>query len=172
MTWDEVNDYLRAIAARLNINRDDVGLYVITEYEERAPVRSEMAEINAGNLYLLRFGSEYVRYEVRAKDRPNRPFVVTSWTLGEMPGCCAFGISTGVQVPNTFRGRGINTISNQFRCRLARFCNYTKLLCTDVAHNEPERRTLAKNGWKDILTVKNRRTGNTVHLSMHDLENL
>lgn len=63
----------------------------------------------------------------------------------------------------------LNILANQLRQDIARSEGYTALMCTDVESNEPERRTLAHNGWHDIYGVVNKRTQNRVLLSLKEL---
>jgi hypothetical protein len=95
---------------------------------------------------------------------------VTMFQLQEFPGCCAFCISTAVWVHNTFMNRGVNNVGNKLRQYIAARSGYTAIICTDVESNIPERRTLAKNAWKDIYTVENRRTKRVVNISIKELD--
>jgi hypothetical protein len=95
---------------------------------------------------------------------------VTGWYMQQFPGCCAFCISTGVYVSGMFVRRGVNKIANRLRQALAKGDGYTALVCTDVDDNKAERRTLAANKWQDIFRTVNRRTGNTVNISIKMLE--
>lgn len=95
---------------------------------------------------------------------------ITQFNLVEFPGCCAFCISTGAVVFGNFRGRGINNLTNKLRQAIARDWGYTTIICTDRFDNEAERRTLATNGWTDIYSVRNRRTGNDICISVKQLE--
>lgn len=87
----------------------------------------------------------------------------------QLPGCCGVAVSSGVHVSYLCRNRGINTILNKFRIELAKHMGYSVLMCSDIDSNEPSKRTLARNGWKDIYHFKNRRTNNTVNISIVSL---
>lgn len=101
--------------------------------------------------------------------RPPHTFTITSFRLSPFPGCCALAISHGMIVANPFRRKGINQIGNVIRQLISKASGYTTLVCTDIITNEAQRRTLSKNGWKDIHTTVNRRTNNTVIISCKDL---
>lgn len=95
--------------------------------------------------------------------------LVTRWKLVPFPGCCAFCISTEVNVLPPYHRKGVNTVAIQLRQQLARLTGFTGIVCTDIDSNEPERRTLAKAGWKDVYNLTNRRTTNGVNLSVKHL---
>lgn len=95
--------------------------------------------------------------------------VAATFALLPMPGCCGICISTGAYVCSDLRGRGLGTILNTIRIEIARYMGYTVLLCTDVESNKAQRAILAKNGWKDIYQFVNKRTKNTVNISVIDL---
>lgn len=95
---------------------------------------------------------------------------VTSFSIRPFPGCCAFAISTGTVMYDPFFGRGINKHGLAIREEIARLVGYTALVCTDVTNNERERKTLSRRGFKDLITVLNRRTNNEVAISIKVLE--
>ncbi len=96
-------------------------------------------------------------------------FTISSWKLYEMPHCCAFMISCNVIVRPTYANKNIGTILNLLRIEIGKLLNYSAILCTDIAQNTKQRAILAKNGWKDVYNVKNKRTNNIVFLSIKDI---
>lgn len=94
---------------------------------------------------------------------------IAQFSLYQFPSCCAFCVSTGAYVEEQYRRRGINTIANRLRQWIAKEAGYSALICTDVANNVAERKTLAKNGFKDIYELDNKRTGNRVLISVKEL---
>ena len=91
---------------------------------------------------------------------------IASFELHPMIGCCAICVSTAAKVAKKYQGKGLGTILNKLRIHLAREQRYGTLLCTNVATNIPQRKILKKNGWKDIFTFLNPRTGNKIFISV------
>lgn len=94
---------------------------------------------------------------------------ITYFTMLQLPGCCGVAISTGAFVAVSYRARGLGTLLNELRKDIAREAGYTVLMCTDVTYNTPQRKILEKNGWKDVFSFVNRRTGNEVAISVVEL---
>lgn len=90
--------------------------------------------------------------------------------LSPFPGCCGLVVSWGAQVTFLFRHKGIGAIMNLVRIDYARSLGYGQLICTDKTINDPQRRILAKNGWKDILEFTNPRTHNHIAVSVVKLQ--
>lgn len=88
------------------------------------------------------------------------------WKLYQMPHCCAICVSCNAEVAKPFRGKRLGTLLNNLRKELSTHLGYSLLLCTDIAQNEHQRKLLATNGWRDIYSVVNRRTGNHVYISV------
>lgn len=95
--------------------------------------------------------------------------VISSFELYKMPHCCAILVSCKAFVCEEYRNKRIGTVLNQLRQDIGRLLGYSLLMCTDIAQNVCQRKLLATNGWKDIYEVKNKRTGNTVFLSVINL---
>jgi hypothetical protein len=95
---------------------------------------------------------------------------IIRFTLYAFPGCCAFLISTNAYVNGDFTNRGIGTLANQLRIDIATALGYSAIVCTDVDTNTHQRKILAKNRWKDIFTIRNKRTNNIVHISVKQLK--
>lgn len=163
-----VSEFLRKIAAAIQQPVDQLRLVRYDRYANQS--RGKWVEVDDNNAesYLkpdYGYGAALSSYSVRLSGKD-----VLSFGLYQFPSCCAFCVSTGAVTNTGFRGRGLNIIANQFRQDLAKYFGYASLICTDVADNEPERKTLARNGFKDIHKVVNPRTGNTVIISIKDLE--
>lgn len=94
---------------------------------------------------------------------------IASMRMYQLPGCCGVAISSAAWVGLYYRRKGLNTIFNKFRIDLAKHMGYSVLMCSDITSNEPSKKTLVKNGWKDVYQFKNRRSGNVVDLSIINL---
>lgn len=94
---------------------------------------------------------------------------ISTWRLYQMPHCCAYIVSCNVTVESRFRNKRVGTVLNQLRQDIGRLLGYSAILCTDVKQNKYQRKLLKNNGWKDIHEIKNKRTSNTVYLSVIDL---
>jgi hypothetical protein len=92
--------------------------------------------------------------------------VAAAWRLYQMPHCCAICVSCNALVYPGFRGKRLGTLLNSLRKDLSTTLGYSLLLCTDIEQNTNQRKILATNGWRDIESVVNRRTGNRVYISV------
>ena len=95
--------------------------------------------------------------------------VIASFTLQQMVGCCGVCISTGASVHPDYQKRGLGLVMNSIRIDMARAMGYGVLMCTDVVKNEPQRKILVQNGWKDVHEFINPRTKNRVAISVINL---
>ena len=109
----------------------------------------------------------YVRHTSDNLDRARGP--IASFHLYPMINCCGICVSTGSRVHKDFQKLGLGTLLNTLRIDIARNLGYGLLLCTDVESNEPQRKILQKNGWRDIHKFINPRTKNTVIISCINL---
>ena len=161
MEWHVLSKYLDDVTAKIGTDRSKVRLLVGSVGNGR-----EMTESNCDHGYDKPecYSSTGARFSVMDGGQ-----FVTEFYLCQFPGCCAFCISTGVYVVDKLRGKGINTLTNKLRQHIAEAAGYTALICTDAIKNIPERKTLAKNGWLDVYTCNNRRTGNDVAISIKGL---
>lgn len=96
-------------------------------------------------------------------------FVISRFELAQMLGCCGICISTGTYVHPDFRGKGVNSLLNNFRIAIAKDLGYGLLMCTDLKSNTPQMKTLDKNGWKHIYEFKNPKTGNILNITIKEL---
>lgn len=95
--------------------------------------------------------------------------VLSEFKLYKMPHCCAILVSCNAFVSPKFRNMGIGTVLNTFRQDIGRLLGYSTLMCTDIDQNTHQRQLLQTNGWKDIYSVRNKRTNNMVHVSVINL---
>jgi hypothetical protein len=116
--------------------------------------------------------------EVKSKEETIKPPVVPAtytvfdndefigtFSLQQLPGCCGVCVSFWARTADGQKRKGYGTALNEYRKELAKSMGYTVLMCTDVAHNVPQRKILEKNGWKTLQSFTNKRTGNTVNIS-------
>jgi len=103
-------------------------------------------------------------YAVYAKET-----VLSTFKLYRMPHCCGILISCNAFVNKEFRGKRVGTTLNMLRQDIGRVLGYSLLMCTDISQNAPQRKLLATNGWTDLKSFKNKRTGNTVFVSSINL---
>jgi hypothetical protein len=127
-----------------------------------------LMRVNDSNLEYIKpdigYGSVLQPYLIKRGDT-----TITSFCLYEFPSCCAFCVSTQVEVTPPHRRLGINKIGNQLRQWIAKEMRYSALICTDVDANIAERKTLIGNGFQDVFKIKNQRTGNIVNISVKPL---
>lgn len=169
MDWKQVDAYLADIAKLTHEARE--GLKLFRQCPNGGQQHIEVTEKNVNDGYLkpdMGYGARLNTYWVQVVN-PYRGNTLTSWSLYEFPSCCAFCVSTQARVEKPYIKKGVNTRSNLFRQELAKDAGYSALICTDIETNTAERKTLAKNGFKDIYTISNKRTGNTVLISVKEL---
>ena len=96
-------------------------------------------------------------------------YYIAWFRLRQLPGCCAFCLSTGAHVDHQFQRKGVNKIAMRLREHIAEWAGYSAIICTDIESNHAQRKSLAANGWQDIFSVVNKRTGNNVIVSVKKL---
>ena len=107
---------------------------------------------------------EIGKYELKIKDE-----IIASFELHPMINCCGICVSTKSNVSQKYRKKGLGTLLNSIRIDIARYNDYSLLLCTDIEINIPQRKILKANGWKDIYSFINKRTNNKVYLTIINL---
>lgn len=95
--------------------------------------------------------------------------IISTWRLYQMPHCCAYMVSCNVNIAPSYRSKGLGTILNLLRIEIGKLKGFSAIICTDIEQNTCQRQILAKNGWKDVHSIKNKRTENRVYLSIIDL---
>lgn len=91
--------------------------------------------------------------------------IVSEFKLQPLPGCSSICLSTDSSVKEEFRGRGIASILNEFRKKIAKYLGYNVLMCTYIDDNLPQKKLLSKNGWTDLLSFDSSKTGHKINLS-------
>lgn len=115
--------------------------------------------------YSLRLGKN-----VKADDKNvDLSSIVAGFQLIPMINCCGILVSSGAYVRPSVANKGLGTVLNSLRIDIARELGYGVLLCTDIESNLPQRKILARNGWKDIFKFVNPRTRNTILISVINL---
>lgn len=114
-------------------------------------------------------GDAYYAVYRDSRDTFQNPKRVAGFSLLQLPGCCGVALSTGAHVACSYQRKGLGYILNELRKDLSREAGYTVLMCTDVMHNEAQRKILQHNGWKDVFDFVNKRTGNKVAISVVEL---
>lgn len=95
--------------------------------------------------------------------------VIATFELHPMINCCGICVSTKAFVYPKFRNKGLGRLLNSIRIDIARKEGYSLLLCTDIEDNTNQRKILKANGWRDLTSFVNRRTGNKVYISVINL---
>lgn len=94
---------------------------------------------------------------------------IASFSMKEAPGCCGLIFSFHSNVTQMYRGRGIGTILNQMRQKIAYELGYSAIICTDIESNESQLRILKSQDWAKVFAFVNRRTSNEVGVHMKAL---
>lgn len=90
--------------------------------------------------------------------------VIGSYELSPMPGCSVVGISHGLTIEPSHRGKGYGRSAMEDRIRQAVASGFQVLVCTVREGNEPEERILQKFQFKVVSHFDNPRSGNRVRL--------
>lgn len=159
-----INTYLNHLAKIIGCNPSDLSLW-----QEYPTDRKTGKGFRVETLNYLKDGVDVqgkfsIKHQTKSVIEPVKK--VASFELYKFPHCCAFMISCNSFVNFAYQNKGIGKLLNQFRIDIARELGFTALVCTDRDKNEIQRKLLKKNGWKDIYTVKNKRTNNVVHISI------
>ena len=160
---EKIADYLQQLSKLLDIPCGELAL-TIRDKHHYSPLKVRLTSSGKAESFhfaVVRMPEDGVLQCPRDDGR-----FITYFSLIAFPGCCAFCISTGVSVCSDYKRKGVNNLTNLLRLDLARLMGYSAVVATDVEANEPERRTLKRNGWSDVFTVTNRRTGNVVNISV------
>lgn len=169
----DIETYLQRLSVLLEIDRNDLEVqqrgYQAASTTTPTPYHPPPYHPITG-LGSVLIGADVDHLLIRVvRKHPDHVQVITAFQLVKFPGCCAFIISTGTYVMKEFQGKGVNNLTNLLRQEIARYHNFTSIICTDVDDNVPERKTLARNGWKDIYQVTNKRTGHKVNITVKEL---
>jgi len=125
---------------------------------------NKYVDLKEHHLIYIKDNPKGIEFKVFNKDK-----TISQFKLIQMPGCCGICISTGTYVNPDFRGKGVNSLLNNFRIDIAKDLGYGLLMCTDLKSNTPQMKTLDKNGWKHIYEFKNPRTGNILNVTIKEL---
>ena len=90
-----------------------------------------------------------------------------AFQLTQFPGNCGILVSHDTSVDVSWRNKGISTILQDMKEKLARYCNYTMMYATTIPTNEHEIKVLTKKGWTkapELFIFTNRRSGNPITL--------
>lgn len=169
MTSDETlaDKYLNKIAELLNLERDKLNIIALKTGNQSC-LFSYVKDRDGGRYcisYNLENPAEFITKGYNYGDSR----FIASFTLGQLPGCCAYIISTQAAIGLNYRNKGLGTLLNLFRIEIGKYMGYSALLCTDIDTNEAQRKILNKNGWKDVHKIRNKRTHNLVYLSVIEL---
>jgi hypothetical protein len=95
--------------------------------------------------------------------RPYKGYeTIFQFKLIEMPGCCAYLISTSTFVGRNYTGKGVAQFLQELKYEMAKDASYPYLFATTRKNNDAENHILEKFGWKNIDEVVNTRTRNTI----------
>lgn len=68
-----------------------------------------------------------------------------------MPHCRRFGMSTEMMVHTLFRRKGLATLMQPLKAKIANWLGYTDLFCTCVLGNTAQVAVLERAGWKMLM---------------------
>lgn len=170
-----LEDYRNLLSGLLQINPIDILFYRDNGYfhTDNGPIL-----IDHFDYYKPMNGAPHQRFSVRINIPDGRTKnglreeVVSTFSLAEMPSCCAILISCDVYVYPEYRKKGVGKVLNEFRIGIAKELGYSLMMCTDIETNIHQRKILSSNGWKDIHNIRNKRTNNNVFISVINLDDV
>lgn len=152
-------EFLKQVAARLGVASTDVSLHMYynatpnLSFEELFENKFEQKQLYSAVGFGVYAGGSRI----------------SSFSLTPLPGCCGVVVSHNASVHSDYQRKGIGNLCHEFRVSMCKHLNYTLMLCTDVVTNQPQQKILDKHGWQHIFQFNNKRTGNTVAISVLDL---
>lgn len=157
-----VEEYLKALEDKVHIPADIMLLRSrpVIPIEDYRTHRGEHFAVDFDNEKGFEYpGGRHFQVIVAKNEK-----VVHSFTLCGMPQCCGICVSTLAYTPAEFRGRGVNTLMNILRQKIARENGYSQIICTVTSDNVSERSMLYKNGWQENFKMyfRNSRTQHDV----------
>lgn len=125
--------------------------------------------LNAAEVLSMKWASTfYIRLKTDYENNESNSDIA-SFRISYLPGCGAVFVSHDMWIVPEYRNKGLNNVLNAFKIELAKLCGYSVLICTDRVDNEPEKKTLAKNGWKDVHRFTNRTNGAAIDITVKDI---
>ena len=96
-------------------------------------------------------------------------FVLASFGLSTLPGCCGALVSHWASINESFRRKGLGVIMLMVRMSAARRLKYGQMLATVLATNLPEQTLLLQNGWLRVGEFRNPRTNSLIQTFLVNL---
>lgn len=87
---------------------------------------------------------------------------ISSFSIGELPGCCGVAVFYHCSVATDFQNKGLGKLLLILREEAARKAGYTYAQATVLKSNKPELAILKDQKWDILSDFKNRRTGHEV----------
>lgn len=87
---------------------------------------------------------------------------IHSFHLTPFPHCCGLLISSSARTRACWCAKGIGSLMNEYRTKVATLLGYTRLICTDVTNNVAQNKILDSNNWQKIHEFRNSRTDHNV----------
>lgn len=166
-TKELLDKYQKIIGGLIDQKPEDIRFQILREIKNEEGIRIRSEWIGIGQIFY-----EKPDYSIPCNfSKGNYRVVIGTCTIGEwklyeLPHCCAYLVSCNATVESKYRNKRVGTALNSMRQDIGRILGYSSILCTDIARNKYQRQLLATNGWKDLHEIKNKRTGNTVFLSV------
>lgn len=102
-------------------------------------------------------------FKVSVFIKDSRSTIIAGFNLSQFPGNCGILVSHQTSVVTDYRRRGISTIFQEMKEKLAQATGYTTLYATTVPDNAAEVKILERSGWKRTPPeFVNKRTFNLV----------
>jgi len=113
-----------------------------------------------GGIYINCYTEE--KYDRESLKHLTYDETIFTFKLIEMPGCCAYLISTGTYVGRKYGGKGVAQFLQKLKYEMAKDSHYPYLIATTVKNNEIENHILRKFNWELVDEITNSRTKNIV----------
>lgn len=103
--------------------------------------------------------------KVSSRRSEHRNKAVVRWNMIEMPGCCGIVIMSDLFVYPGFRQKGVGERTILFAQKVAHRLNYKVMLGTYLRSDLGSQKALTSAKWRELLSFRNRNTGNKVNIS-------
>ena len=155
-TLNILDKYLTIVSSLLDINKEELLITVDKEIIGSLPAYTKPE---------FPVNWSLGTYELVTKENK----LIASWELYQMPHCCGIMVSTKAFVVEQYRGKRVGGVLNQLRQDIGTHLGFSLMFCTDIVQNIHQRQLLNTQGFQDIYAFVNRRTTNTVILSVINL---
>lgn len=97
---------------------------------------------------------------------------VAEFHLAQMPGCCGLCVSYHTYIPIEWRRKGIGTILDKAKKKLAQDMEFSAMICTDAinaGYGDDHQKIMKRGKWGKKFSFKNDRTKHMVYVYLRNI---